>query len=164
MALSLERFELVDDAAELPFVVLVTVDLQNATITLFRSGGKSATVPIEMPSSPEISRIKRLQWAPCLDGLIAETTLGDEVAFEMPRIEETDQLAGRLVVYLDQNMWSMVANAHHDPSRVPNADDVPARFNSRRGSQSGRSFSRYHPDITARQPSGGMNARAIGWA
>lgn len=126
MALSLERFELVDDAAELPFVVLVTVDLQNAAITLFRSDGKSATVPIEMPSSPDISRVRRLQWAPRLDALIAETTLGDEVAFEMPRFEETDQLAGRLVVYLDQNMWSMIANAHHDPSRVPNADDVPA--------------------------------------
>ena len=126
MALSLERFELVDDAAELPFVVLVTVDWQNATTTLFRSDGKSATVPIEMPSSPDTSRVKRLQWAPRLDGLIAETTLGDEVAFEMPRFDETDQLAGRLVVYLDQNMWSMVANARHDPSRVPNADDVPA--------------------------------------
>ena len=125
-ASSVEQFELVDDAVEPLFVVLVTVDWQNATTTLVRSDGKSATMPVGVPPQRDISRVKRLQWVPRLDVLIAETTLGDEVAFEMPRFDETDHLAGRLVVYLDQNMWSMVAHARHDPSRVPNADDVPA--------------------------------------
>ena|SRR6266851_8128615 len=105
IASSVEQSELVDDAVEPLFVVLVTVDWQNATTTLVRSDGKSATMPVGVPPSRDISRVKRLQWVPRLDVLIAETTLGDEVAFEMPRFDETDQLQG--LNCQDYHVWRL---------------------------------------------------------
>ena len=161
----MEQFELVDDAVEPLFVVLVTVYLQNATTTLVRSDGKSATMPVGVPLQRDISRVKRLQWVPRLDVLIAEMMLGDEVAFEMPRFDETDQLAGsasRSTSTRTCGAWSRT----HATIRVVSQTRMMCLLHLQLASwvEERRIILRCHPDITARQPSGGMNARAIGWA
>ena len=51
-----------------------------------------------------------------------ETLNGDSMMFELPRLDRADQLAGRLVVYLDQNKWRLVSDAMRG-QRSGTADD-----------------------------------------
>jgi hypothetical protein len=95
-------------------LVMVTMDWQAGTATFYRSDNKTATVDIKTTKSAPSSRIKRMHWALQRNRMFVETTLGDAIEFEMPA-QIGDQLDGRLVVYLDQNVWSLVAQALHDP-------------------------------------------------
>ncbi|MET8564692.1 hypothetical protein ABZV75_30515 [Streptomyces flaveolus] len=52
-----------------------------------------------------------MHYSPPLASLLAVTTKGDDIAFELPLRGEADQLDNRLVVYLDQNMWRPVSDA-----------------------------------------------------
>lgn len=45
----------------------------------------------------------RLDFSPALGSLLATTLTGDQILFELPPEGAGDRLAGRLVVYLDQN-------------------------------------------------------------
>ncbi|MGW4160794.1 hypothetical protein [Streptomyces sp. NPDC004788] len=51
-----------------------------------------------------------------------QTLKGDSIVFELPRPDRADQLAGRLVVYLDQNKWRLVSDVMRG-QRSGTADD-----------------------------------------
>lgn len=98
-------------------IVMVTMDWQAGTATFYRSDNKTATVDLDTTERAPSSRIKQTHWVMQTNRMFVETTLGDAIEFEMPA-EIGDQLDGRLVVYLDQNIWSLVALALQDPQRV----------------------------------------------
>ncbi|MEU7753745.1 hypothetical protein [Micromonospora sp. NPDC049171] len=105
-----------------PQVVLLTMDLEASEILLSRSDGKEARVPLAHRPGPARSALSKIHITPDHRGLLAVTTTGAEILFEGPRFDGSDQLAGRLVVYLDQNHWSAVANALHYPEKVTSTE------------------------------------------
>ncbi|PZS30101.1 MAG: hypothetical protein DLM58_14305 [Pseudonocardiales bacterium] len=50
--------------------------------------------------------------------MIVYVQTGDDIVLELPRFPRKVQLAGRRVLYLDQNHWSTLAMASYDPGRV----------------------------------------------
>lgn len=106
---------------------MITMDRETSSVVFARSDGKEARFPLGYSPFAATSALSRLHYPPSLDGLLAVTRAGDDIVFELPKPSSGDQLAGRLVVYLDQNHWSTVDNARHDPDKVRDEDREAAR-------------------------------------
>ncbi|MFH8980144.1 hypothetical protein [Streptomyces varsoviensis] len=105
-----------------PFVVMMTIDRETSSVILTRSDGKEARKPLTHPMFTDTSLLTRLHYSPPMGGLLAVTRNGDDIAFELPVRGQTDQLDGRLVVYLDQNMWRPVSDALRGGATVSDKD------------------------------------------
>lgn len=103
-------------------VVLVTLDREMSAAVITRSDGKEAQFPLRSSPFQVTSVLSRLHWTPSGNALLAVTRAGDEVLFELPSPTPHDGLDGRVVVYLDQNKWSALSNARHDPARAHRDD------------------------------------------
>lgn len=108
-----------------PSLVLVTIDWTTNVLTLHRNDGAVGTAQLPQDANGT-TRIKSTTWSPPLDVVAFQTTDGDHVALELPRFDGADQLDGRLVVYLDQNIWSRVSGAINDPNSKPYNPEVTA--------------------------------------
>lgn len=115
------------DAQNNPYIVLITMDRSTASVILTRSDGKVARLPLTPSPFEETSSLARLDLSPSWGALLATTLSGDQVLFELPLEKARSQLAGRLVVYLDQNQWSALSNALHDEQRGTKEDLAAAR-------------------------------------
>lgn len=107
-----------------PFIIRVTLD-RFGRATFYRSDGKEASFQASGAAEPS-SRVQSVSWLPAMDSLVARTVAGDHIAFELASFGAGDQLDGRLIVYLDQNQWSLLARVQHDPGRVHSAADLAA--------------------------------------
>ncbi|MEU0129853.1 hypothetical protein [Streptomyces sp. NPDC006289] len=108
-------------------ITLITMD-RAASCTIFtRSDGKEARFPLDPSPFEDTSVIARLDFSPAFEALLATTLSGDQILFEMPLEGVADQLAGRLVVYLDQNQWSLLSNAASEAPKSSEADRAAAR-------------------------------------
>lgn len=107
-------------------VVSTCLDLERRVAVVELSSGVCVASPLDGAGFDASSRVARFTYTPAFDWLVAETTAGDVVRFELPGPDSPAPLGGRLVVYLDQNQWSAVAKSLHDPSRVPEEDRVAA--------------------------------------
>ncbi|MFC4466107.1 hypothetical protein ACFPH6_16505 [Streptomyces xiangluensis] len=105
-----------------PFVVMMTLDRETSSVVLTRSDGKEARQPMGQSPFESTSLLSRLHYSPALGGLLAVTCKGEDIAFELPARDRRDQLEGRLVVYLDQNMWRPVSEALHGGATVESKD------------------------------------------
>lgn len=112
---------MVSDEAQ-PAITLLTMDRETSSVVLTRSDGKEARFPLGDSPFADTSALSRLHYTPSFDGLLAVTRAGDDIIFELPNPNSSEQLAGRLVVYLDQNQWSAVNNARHDLAKVADED------------------------------------------
>ncbi|HEY5179902.1 MAG TPA: hypothetical protein VIJ07_09060 [Dermatophilaceae bacterium] len=110
-----------------PVITMITMDRETSSAVFARSDGKEARFPLETSPFDDTSALSRLQYTPAFDTLLAVTGTGDDILFELPKQDGTDQLGGRVVVYLDQNKWSDIAKAMHDPTRVNEEDRLAAR-------------------------------------
>lgn len=110
-----------------PVITLITLDRESSSFAITRSDGKEARFPLDSPTFADTSALSRLHFTPGFDGLLAVTRSGDEIIFEVAKHEVHDQIASRLVVYLDQNQWSAIARARHDPEGVSDQDHQAAR-------------------------------------
>ncbi len=109
-----------------PEVVTITVDLASEMAVVRLSDGTRRTTSVDGSRFDASSRVLRLTYTPAFDWLVAVTTTGDTVRFELPSPASPAPLDGRVVVYLDQNQWSAITNARYAPSRVPEPDRVAA--------------------------------------
>lgn len=114
-----------DDAQ--PVITLITMDRETSSIVFTRSDDKEARFPLAPSPFAETSALSRLHHTPSFEHLLATTRAGDDIAFELPKPDSREQLAGRLVVYLDQNQWSAVDNARRYPAKVADEDRNAAR-------------------------------------
>ena len=105
-----------------PFVVMMTIDRETASVALTRSDGKEARQPLENSPFASTSLLAKLHYSPLLEGLLAVTCAGDEIVFELPIRGRSDQRDSRLVVYLDQNMWRPVSEALNGEGAVSERD------------------------------------------
>lgn len=107
-------------------LIRVTIDWTTLVVTLLRDDGAVGTAQLLREDSGWVSRVRSTTWSPPLDAVAFETTDGDHVAFELPRFDGADQLEGRLIVYLDQNIWSRVARAINNPALAPAEPEAQA--------------------------------------
>ncbi|MGW3560455.1 hypothetical protein ACWDNT_24405 [Streptomyces sp. NPDC000963] len=110
-----------------PSITMITVDRTTSCTILTRSDGKEARFPLDPSPFEQTSVIARLDFTPAFSALLATTLSGDQILFELPLETVTDQPAGRLVVYLDQNQWSMLSNANYCAPKSSEADRAAAR-------------------------------------
>lgn len=101
-----------------PVVVPITMDRKTESIVFTRSDGKEARFPLKPSPFGASSVLSKVHLTPSMDALLVVTQHGDEILFELPIHDHPDQLAGRLVVYLDQNKWSVLSNAFHKTGEV----------------------------------------------
>ncbi|MCX4565037.1 hypothetical protein OOK48_01590 [Streptomyces viridodiastaticus] len=117
----LVHHERMESPNELP-IVMITADRGSDALVLVRSDGKEARLPLPGRLFEPTSLLSRVSYPPTFEGLVVETLKGDSIVFELPRFDRADQLAGRLVVYLDQNKWRLVGDAMSG-QRSGTADD-----------------------------------------
>lgn len=148
-------------------IVLVTMSRDDASVSFLRADGKEARFPLRTSPFSETSALARLHLAPTDDSfagrvLLAVTVGGDDIAFDLPSGDDQEQLAGRLVVYLDQNQWSVLSKAGDPSARIPDEDRVSAlRLASL--ARDRRVVLRRRPRITTRRQSGPTTRPGTGW-
>ncbi|WP_405979599.1 hypothetical protein [Streptomyces sp. NBC_00158] len=108
-------------------IKLITMDRAAACTVFTRSDGKEARFPLDTSMFEDTSVVARLDFTPAYGALLATTLTGDQVLFELPLEGAGDQLGGRLVVYLDQNQWSLLSNADRGSAKSSEADRAAAR-------------------------------------
>ncbi len=99
-------------------------DPRSAVVEL--NDGTTASSALALPF-PHSSRVARYDYLPASRVVQATTERGDVIEYEVPPGDPDthDPVAGRPVVYLDQNQWSAVSNALHGTGRTA-AEDVEA--------------------------------------
>jgi hypothetical protein len=108
-------------------ITLITMDRAAACTIFTRSDGKEARLPLDPSPFEDTSALARLDFTPAFGALLATTLSGDQVLFEMPLGEAGNQLAGRLVVYLDQNQWSLLSDADRGAPKSSETNRAAAR-------------------------------------
>lgn len=155
---------------------MITVDRDLSSAVFSRSDGKEARFPLVGSPFEDTSALLRLHFTPTYGGLLAVTRADDKILFELPKKDSGDQLAGRLAVYLDQNMWSTISNTQHYAAKATSDARAAARqlaewvqqrrivlpasaghfYETGKWSDSGR---RYHLGLTVLQLSRGWQLR-----
>jgi hypothetical protein len=110
-----------------PAIVMITIDLETSSVVFTRSDGKEARLRLQNPPFADTSALSRLHYTLPPDTLVAVTRAGHDIIFELPKQGGGEQLTGRLVVYLDQNQWSVVDNARHDSAKIGDEDREATR-------------------------------------
>lgn len=90
-------------------IILIMIDYADQTFKLTRLDGKEAIFPMEVSQHETTSPLSCMTFSPQLNALLLKTKLEDEIVLEVPSYDRTtDELSNRLIVYLDQNQWSML--------------------------------------------------------
>lgn len=106
----------IDPPGEPAVRLLLDVDYVSGVARVFRPDGKYAELElVARPASP-IERSVHLLGFPYL---VATTDQGEDVAVELPTLADPAPLRGRPVVHLDQQAWSKLALAQHQPELLP---------------------------------------------
>ena len=91
------------------------MDRASLTTTLIRSDGKQAQLPLQPSTFPRSSVLATIHYFPSLGVLLGTTQTGDDIVFELPGSVAGDAVGDRVVVYLDQNIWSEIARLRFRP-------------------------------------------------
>ncbi|MFD4864254.1 hypothetical protein [Streptomyces sp. NPDC058412] len=108
-------------------IKLITIDRLTSCTVFIRSDGKEARFPLDAFMFEGTSVVARFNFTPAFAALLATTLAGDQILFELPLEGAGDQIEGRLVVYLDQNQWSLLSNADRGTRDSSEADRAAAR-------------------------------------
>lgn len=84
-------------------VTHVLLDYGSGRATFVRVDGKSLEIPLEEPAGASARLIAGGTWFPG-GRLLLQTVDGDSVLLEVPKPSGGDELADRLIVYLDQDV------------------------------------------------------------
>jgi hypothetical protein len=97
----------------------VHFDRVAALVRITQGGRELATMPwAHSPFEISSSLVSVIFEFP-VRSLTFVTRQGDRIETELPEMNGLAPLRGRPVVYLDQNHWGAMANAIHEPERVP---------------------------------------------
>jgi hypothetical protein len=104
----------------LPGIASIVLDRATATATIITFDGRTESFPVSSPFDP-ISLIVKSTHVPNASILSLETDRGDTIVAELPTLEDPAPRSNRPVVYLDQNHWSLLANALYQPTKAGSA-------------------------------------------
>lgn len=99
--------------------IVAFVDREAALVTLTRPDRSQVIAEWPHDRFDESSSITTMTYEVGGDRLYFETRHGDSLSAELPTLTDPSPINGRLVIYVDQNHWSTLANTLHDPARVP---------------------------------------------
>ena len=102
-------------------VVLIALERESRSVTITRSDGKEAVLPLPAPVLGSSSTLASLHLAPGR-ALIATTVSGEEFGFEMPLAADQGDAESRVSVYLDQKDWSQLARTLSYPNAASGQD------------------------------------------
>ena len=106
-------------------VVIITLERESRSVTLTRSDGKVAEVPLPAAVLGPSSALASLQLVPGR-ALLATTRSGEEFGFEMPLAAQQGDAESRVSVYLDQKDWTQVARNLSFPNDAVGQDRADA--------------------------------------
>ncbi|MFI9486443.1 hypothetical protein ACIG47_08615 [Promicromonospora sp. NPDC052451] len=117
-----ERTESVANAEQFQIVAL-EMDYAASIGRIYRSDGLHADFPVVGESVK--SAIASVLLIPDAPAMLVRTIQGDEFAVDLPMLGDMAPLAGRPVVYLDQQAWSKLAQVETTPTSLK-ADELAA--------------------------------------
>lgn len=88
--------------------------------------GREATASLENEPFAVTSAIASATYLPRSSRLHLRTTSSDIILVDLPRLGDLSPVCGRPTIYLDQNHWSTLTNAIHQPERVANEEELDA--------------------------------------
>lgn len=111
---------------EPPHRVLLDLNHRSGLARITRSDGMyiEEQVSEALPDTPVVRAIHLLG----LPYLVATTDDGEDITVELPTLTSAAPLDQRPVVYLDQQAWSKLALAEHEPERLPTGERDAARW------------------------------------
>lgn len=99
---------------------------RDGTMHVVLTDGRVLSASMGRDAFEASSRIASSVFSPVSSQLVLQTTYQDEIVLEVAQRLDMSPLAGRPTIYLDQNHWSTLAYAIHDPRRVRSADELGA--------------------------------------
>ncbi len=97
----------------------IHIDRVAAVVRIAQEGRELATMPWSADPGEASSSLVSVIFEFPVRSVTFVTRQGDRIETELPDINDLAPLRGRPVVYLDQNHWSAMAKAIHEPERVP---------------------------------------------
>lgn len=104
--------------------ILIDFNPTTGVVHFSRRDGKYLQQQVSNPQ-PD-SRIVRATHMLGLPHLVVTTSRGEDITVELPILSDTAPLRGRPVVYLDQQAWSKLSLARHEPERLLPAEEREA--------------------------------------
>jgi len=99
---------------------------RDGTMSVELTDGRIATEPLEDPPFGATSAITHATFHIASWELQLRTVYNHDVYVELPKLGDPAPLMARPTIYLDQNHWSTMMLAIHDPERVSNAAEPAA--------------------------------------
>lgn len=96
----------------------VEIDLEAALVTVSRDGVSVGTMPWPVDSGEAGSAVVRMNYTFGGRAVTFTTRLGDSITAEFPDQSDFAPVHQRPIIYLDQNHWSALAKALHEPAAV----------------------------------------------
>ncbi|MGM1059420.1 hypothetical protein [Saccharothrix sp. Mg75] len=96
-------------------------DVERETITIALDDGREITMPSDQPYDPELG-IRRIAYEQGEHTMTLDLVEGRQVMVEIGGRDTALSLAGRTVVYLDQNQWIKLAQYRHTPDKLRPAE------------------------------------------
>ncbi len=91
---------------------------RDGTMSVFFMNGHIETATLRREVFGPTSAIAASTYLPLPSLLHLQTTRDDEIIFDLPRPPDLAPLRDRPTIYLDQNHWSTLTNAIHEPDRI----------------------------------------------
>lgn len=96
----------------------IEIDLDAAIVRVSRDGHQVASMPWPLDRGEAGSAVVRMNYEFLGRAIVFTTRQGDRIEAELPDQNDLAPIRARPVVYLDQNHWSAIAKALHEPERV----------------------------------------------
>ncbi len=99
---------------------------RDGTMLIVFTDTRSVAAPLGREAFGPTSAIAASTHFPQSSHLLLQTTRGDNILVDLCIPTDLAPLRGRPTVYLDQNHWSTLSNAIHQPGRVGSQDELAA--------------------------------------
>lgn len=106
-------------------VLAIQLD-RDGSCSVILDDGRVMTSGLDHAPFSSTSRVAASTWLCRSSQLILRTTRGDDVCVDLARQGDPAPLHGRPIIYLDQNHWSTLTDAIHQPDSVANEEELAA--------------------------------------
>lgn len=111
----------------LTFIGVLSMRLsRDGSMYVLRTDGREVHGHLGRDAFAPTSTVATATYFPAMSCLHLLTTRGHAIIVELPTPNDSAPVGGRPVIYLDQNHWSTLAHAIHQPDRVPRAEERSA--------------------------------------
>src|SRR5437762_1180499 len=107
-----------------PFALIAAMRLdRDGSMSITFTDGRTETEALAREAFEPTSAIASSTYLPQSSQLHLRTMRGDDILVELPRPADLAPVRGRPTIYLDQNHWSTLTHAIHEPGRIVNGQE-----------------------------------------